>query len=564
MTMIAPHLPESVDTNARVYLHALQAGQRPAERPAFGHWEPVVRLVESAFEKANGNKSEICQRLLESMVRSKKYPGLAALLAEDIAVESEQACDLCPALPERARLPPALAQGACPELDWYEAYSREASPEAWDEFHVFCGLWMLSTINARRSCLRLGAKVVYGNLMLALCADSSMFAKSTTAGIAKSLIKAAGLGYLLGPNRLTPAKLLSDLSGQFVPAIYSELDPARQEHIRERLSMPGQKGLYFDEFGKFLQAMLRKNSITADFADLLLEFDGCPVSYENATISRGGEPIEQPYLSLLGSMTPTNLKENAKAGADFWTEGFFARFSFVVAPPATAETIKDAPLDVYDLDVPPALLESLLAWHKRLGIPECVLEEIRDEKDRPTGKYRIHREPVPEHQCSMTDEAKEAWHRYRSALKRLCLSFGQKDFHASYARLPETALRMAILMASLSNKNVIDLRIWAKAQELAEMLRRNLHELYAQINANEDRPTFSKSVEEKVLAYVSQHQEDTDTDKIPTLRNLSRYIKNVDVKTLRHVVLDLEQIQMLKKVTRGKATCYLLGTGDDE
>jgi hypothetical protein len=547
----------------RVYLQQLSAGEKPAVRPDCGRFEQAVCAVERVSAGANGRSGELAVRMLRTLIASKKYPGLAELLAEHPPAPQQVQPDQhraggMPALPTSVQFPPALAVGACPELDQYEAYSREASPEAWDDYHVFCGLWLLSTVNARRSRVELRGKKVYGNLMLALCGESSMFAKSTTADVAKQLLRTAGLGYLLGPNRLTPAKLLSDLSGQYVPANYGELDDLRKMRVDQRLATPGQRGLYFDEFGKFLQGMLRKNSIMADFADLFLEFDGTPDSYENATISRGGEPIEQPYVPVLGSMVPANLKDNGKSGADVWSDGFFGRFSFVVAPPATEETIKDATLDATPLDIPPALLESLQAWHERLGVPDCVVEELLDDKKKKTGKYRIHREPIRAQDVTCLDEAQQAFARYRSALKRLCLSFGHKDFHPSYARLPETAMRIAVLIASLSNGNVIDLRVWARAQELAEILRRNLHELYSQVNATPEKPTFARSVEERIQAYITKNQASTEPDRIPTIRNLSRYIKHVDLKALRCAVIDMKQAGILEERKVGKAMYYVL------
>lgn len=549
----------SADQAVRSYLQALQTGEKPAIRPDCGRFERAVRLVEQACLNANGHSGEMATRMLRTLIASKAYPHLAELLEAPLASQpAAHRAGGMPALPATVQLPPALSRGACPELDWYEAFSREASPEAWDDFHLFCGLWAFSTLNAHRSRTKVGLDYAYGNLMFALCADSSMFAKSTTAGVAKQLLQEVGVGHLLGPNRLTPARLLSELSGQFVPANYDELDDLRQDRVKERLAMPGQKGLYFDEFGKFLQGLLRKNSVMTDFVDLFLELDGCPPSYENATIARGSEPVEQPYLALLGSMTPANLKENAKSGSDFWVDGFFGRFSFVVAPEATTETVKDCPLSAQPLDFPPALLDSLRHWHRRLGTPDCELEEIKDKKDKPTGRHRIHREPLPETDVKMLPEAEDAWKAYRSALKHLSLSFGQKDFYASYARLPETALRIAILMGSLSNNNIIDLRIWAKAQELAEVLRRNLHELYSQVNAAPEKPTFARSVEERVQAYIQKNQGERDPDRIPTIRNLSRYIKHVDLKTLRSVVIDLKQAGVLEERKLGKTCVYVL------
>src|SRR5581483_10136458 len=422
MTMTAPPAPFGYyDENTRAYLASLQSGQRPDIRPEFGRWEPVVRMVEDAFSRANGNKSDICRQLLGSMVRSKKYPGLSELLVGEAAsagkmITGQSEENLMPALPKYAYLPPALAQHACPELDWYEAFSKKASERGYAEYHQFCGLWMFSVIAGRRVSLQIKKKLFYTNLMIAQCGTTSFYAKSFTANIAKQMLYELGLGYLLAPNRITPQKLLSDMAGAHIPVNFDDLAPEKQDRIRRRLGMPGQKGLLFDELGLFIQSMLRKQSVNADFADLLLTFDECPPEYENATIVRGGEPIEKPYLTLLGNMTPANLKQNAKAGADFWHDGFWARISFVVAPPPPKDQEDPGPpqvseLDDLDLPFPSALLQSLRDWNERLGVPVCHLDP-KMKGDKIVDGYDIRRGDLPESYCTITTEARQAWTNY--------------------------------------------------------------------------------------------------------------------------------------------------------
>lgn len=563
------------DQNARAYLDSLQAGIKPDIRPAFGRWEHVVRRAENGFALG----TQVAKLLRNLSDDRKKYPGLAELLLVGSTNEPallvphcstpEDSAPSYPPLLEIAQLDPNLAIGACPELDCYERFSKQASPEGWDDFHVFCGLWLFSTINARRSYLSMkSGKHIHGNLMIALCADSSMFAKSTTADVAKSILVECGFAWLLTPNRLTPQKLLSDMSGTYIPPNFSELSDERQASIEERMAMPGQKGMYYDEFGKFVQSMLRKQSIMADFADFFMEFDSCPALYENATITRGGEPIAKPSLSLLGSMTPANIRESAKAGSDFWTDGFWARFSFVAAPPATLETIKDCPLEAGEFQMPWGLIRRLQAWHERLGIPECRLVERIDEKtQKKTGKYDIDRQSLPETPCVLTSEAQTAWYHYRSALKRMSLSSGTRDLDANYARLSETAMRMAVLMASLSNQNVIDLRIWAKAQELAEILRKNLHALYAQVSIPEQPTTQTATIEDKIKVTV---QKLCSQDKPPSVRDLCWALgarnngKGIDSGTIKQAVANLERTHQLKKERIGKTERYSLNTEEED
>lgn len=537
------------DLQARAYIFAMRDGKKPDERPNVGEfWAEIVEELERKYIKF-GKSSSAMSDVLDDMCR--QHPALADLLQ---AASPPPQGAWVPELPDFAACDYTLGVGACPPLDQYIAFSKEASPEGYKDFHFACGLWLFSIINARRVYLQLKQKRVYGNLMFALCADTSDFAKSTTANVAKAVLFQCGLNYLLGPNRITPQKLLSDMAGAFVQTNYNDMEPDKQERIRRRLSMPGQKGLIFDEFGKFVQSVLRKNSTNADFTDIFLEFDACPEEFETATISRGGEPIDRPYISLLGSMTPPNLKDNAKSGADFWTDGFWARFSFIVA----VGDPKDESLDAEELEIPKALIEALQKWHKDLGIPNCYLEPQTDKDGDANGKYKIIRDALPETPCSITDEAHAAWKRYRSALKRLKRTFPHKDFHGSYARLPETALRIALLMASLSNNNKIEMKHWSRAQELAEVLRRNLHELYALVNQPIAPESEKATVEQEVEHHLRLHGPLT----LNTLRN--SYMKKRSVKEIEEALKGLKRIGRVQEFSTSHAVKYQISRSEEE
>ncbi len=404
-----------------------------------------------------------------------------------------------PELSSREHILPTYSQEACSWLGSYESFSHEASPEGFEDFHTFCGVWLLSSVAARRIYLPLRTMSVYPNLTIALCGDSSLFAKTTTARAAKALLHSAGLDFLLGAERTTPQKLLSDMSGRQVPASYAEMTPEQQERVSNRLAMAAQRGWYNDEFGKFVQAASKSSGPQAEFIDILMQLDSCPEIYENATLQRGAEAIYNPYISVLGAMTPANLQIVAKAGSEFWTDGFWARVSFATAPP---DQYIDAPLSVGDIEIPHHLIEPLQEWHRRLGMPKVDIVRQRDKNNEiMEGKYSVIRSSeLPLHRCTMDTDAQDAWQHYRSELKAMLLSFPHKDFHGSYDRLPTTALKMAMLMASLENDNHIEFRHWVRAQELAERLRRGLHELYRQVNGGQQ----SNRLEQALLTQISR------------------------------------------------------------
>jgi hypothetical protein len=540
------------DTLAREYVQAFRNGQAEQAlktRPAsFGVWESPIAAIENVHFRSHGDMKAV-NGAIDTLCKAND--ALATLLRpeptlDDIEI-AEEPSDM-PPLPASVQLPPTLARGACRWLDTYVDFSRKASPEAYDDYHVFCGLWVLSTVSARRVYLQLRRKKIYGNVMIALCGRSSLFAKSTTASVAKDVLYEAYLSHLIGPDRTSPSKLLSNMSGSRVPVDFGDWSIENQEFFKKKLALSGQRGLIFDEFGKFVQGMLRKGSTTSDFAEIFLSLDACPPTYGQDTHARNAEPIQKPFLSLLGAMTPANLKENAKSGADFWTDGFWARFSFVAAPSDAAE---DNPLTPDELPVPDELVSALKQWHQDLGVPFADVEEMTDEKGERTGKYRIVRDELPETACSISQEAWQAWKTYRSALKAMTKKFGHDDFDASYQRLSETALRIAVLIASLENDGRIELRHWAKAQELAELLRKNLHELYRQVNRNDYQSETSK-LEESILNKM-QTLRDKGVDGITVAQLKSRYFKNTSVKMLNDIMENMTKAGILSRKTTDHA-----------
>jgi hypothetical protein len=537
---------QEFDNAARAYILAMKQGKKPQERPDVGtFWDEMVEILERNYTRFRGDPASMAG-VIETMC--KEFPALADLLKPNTSPLQGEELGF-PALPESAYLPPELARGACPELDTYIAYGKQASPEGYDDFHPFCGLWGFSAVPARRVYLELEDHRFYTNLMIVLCARTTLVAKTETANVAKKMLYHAGLDHLLLGDRITPQKMLSDMAGIYVPASYADMEPEKQRRVEQRLSMPGQRAWHYDEFGKFVQAMLRKGSSMADFAELFLKFDQCPPHYTNATIVRDMEPIEKPYLTLLGTMTPANIKESAKRGAEFWGDGFWARFSFICPPP---EFFRTQTWKIGALPFPQELISALRNWHDRLGVPRAYITEIPDKKGEPSGRFKIERENLPECRCSISEDAWNAYDRYRTALRAMTATAKNHDLDGNYGRLPETAMRMAVIMASLSNNNRIELRHWAKAQELAEILRRNLHELYAQVNISGTIESVKYTIEEEVIKHLSRHGALT----LNTLRH--SYMKKWSVKEVEEALRGLKRSGMVVEFTTSQSVKYKL------
>ena len=537
MTSMSVNTPNYNDVT-RAYLLDLKAGRKPDIRPDVGpEWAGLVAQLEEKYIKLKGSPAAMA-RLFQTY--EQQYPVLADLLQSSPARVTEVRELGFSELPESARIPPEASQGACPELDCYVEYSKKASPEAWDDFHPFTGMWGFSAVSAGRVKLEMGPHDFYTNLYVVLCARTTLIAKTATANLVQRLLYEIGLDHLLIDDQLTPQRLLSEMSGATVPSNFDDMSRDEQEDVRHRLAMPGQRVWYYDEIGLLFQSMLRKGSTNVDFRSIFLKFDGCPPRYSSATLMRGREPIKHPFLTVLGTAAPSNIWDLAKRGGAFWQDGFWARFSFLTPPP---DFVRTSTWGMDRLPIPNELKASLRAWHERLKEPECRLVELPDKKGEPSGKYRIDREDVPVSTCRISQDAYMGYKNYREALRTMMAANSNQDLDGNYGRLPETAMRMAVIMASLSNNNRIELRHWAKAQELAETLRKNLHELYAQVNSPDllqESAQGARTIEDTICKHLAKHGPMT----VNQLR--TRYLKNNSTKQIQDALRGLKQVGLVE------------------
>lgn len=560
----APTLPpiSFYEQNAGAYLRSLQSGQMPDIRPDFGPLEALIREAESSFNTLKPEqRPALMPKVLGSISRMKKFRHIdvkGLLEAGPIVLRTEQGEEM-PALPKDIQIPPALANNACPWLESYVAYSQQASPEGYADFHEDCGLYVLAAISARRVKIPMGPTGQYTPLSIALVAKPGTYAKSTTAEVAINVLRAAQLDWLFGSDETTPQKLLTDMAGTHVPKQYCTWDEDKKTEFKERKAMSAQVAWYCDEFGELVKSINKSTGPMADLKKLILKFDNCPPVYKTSTQTRGTEEITNPFLSFLGVMTPASIRKSAQQSSEEWGDGFWSRFVFSCAPDDDG---LDSPFGRL-LPVPPALSDPLFHWHERLGIPTVEIEEIMDKKGEQVVDYLIDRSgemaELPER---MIDHApiEQYWIRYRSALKKL-LQFIPEDLKGSYQRLSTRALRVAALLASFEGLDHIELKHWAKAQEIAERWRRNLHRFYVQVNAGaEIAATFGGILEEKVLKKV---EDLCQKGQPPNLRDLVRYIKGPSSGQLSSAVIDLKRVHLLREEKMGKTTRYFPGSEED-
>lgn len=461
---------------------------------------------------------------------------------EDLLPTRAKPVVVFPPLPREVEHDPASAAKASPWLDAYVKFSRQWSPRSHDDFHESVGLWLLSTIAARRVCLDLG-KRRYTSLYIALAARTSVFAKSTTAEIAQAVLKAIKLDFLMTPDDSTPQAFVKGMTYK-LPENWDQLPEDIKEQRLLRYAFVAQRSWFFDEFGQKVAQMMRDNGFMADFRGLLRKFDDTPEAYEYQTTTRT-DLVYAPYLALLANLTPADLKPYAKRGSSLWNDGFWARFAFLT-PPDGAER-KNGRFPNQEREIPQAITFPLRRWHDRLGVTSAQI--VKREVDFKTYQEVLAQPPVA-NQCIMGQGVYDAYYVYNDALIAIVSQSNLTDLDGNYSRLPEKAMRVAMLLASLENNNRIELRHWARAQQIAETWRRNLHNLYEQVTGNaEESKTIA--IEDRIMHLIAE--------KGPrTKRELTQAIWNLDSNQVNAIVKGMIDAGFIAPMKDGRAERYRL------
>lgn len=539
--MVRERYSRTMEVNAAHYAdlarHAIQPvldgfapnGTRPED---CGPWATVVDGVFKGYASAGTDRARKVFNTLAAadvnipkMMRKPEEPIRAALPQPD-APE-------IPELPIEARMPEGLSMEASPWLNAFIDHSRHWSPRSFDDFHEAIGIWILSTVAARRLVAHVG-KPQFTPLCIALAGRSSIHAKTTAAEIGIDLLRGAGLDWLLSDDNVTPQKFIKDRT-QYIPTGYDDMQPEDKERVRLHLAFAGQCGWWYDEFGMLLHSMARSGSAMSDFSGLLRKFDDCLPTYVHGTIGRPTDRVLLPYVALLGSLTPADLRPIMKKGDAGWTNGFWARWAFVTPPE-----------DVYKKDrfpsgerrPPQELIWILRNWHNRLGIPDVAIQ------DKDTFTVGL----LPITIITVTDQVVEAYYTYGDAVMELVTQSGQTELDSWHSRLSIKALRIAMLLASLENSNVCELRHWARAQETTERWRASLHRLYRQTNTAVES---SPEAEAEDNIYDIIHRLGT-----PSIRDLKTRIATMSAGQIKDYVEKMVKAGLIDAIPTGRTIRY--------
>ena len=504
-------------------------------------WEQIKQR----FKDIGGNPFDLQRRVDRWLAqhRNGHEPSTPLVVAEHPA-------PLAPPLPKAAKLKETLADEAAPWLEEYVAHSWRWSPRAAPGFHRAVGLWILSTIAARRIKVEMGSPI-YPTLFMAMVARSTLYAKTTTAKIGIDAVRQAGCGYLLASDRSTPQALLRSMGG-YVPPDYGSRTPEAQETIAKRVSFAAQRGWYFEEWGGLLNQMTRKDSPMAEFHGLLRVLDDGYDDFESETIQRGIDHVDNPYLALLASATPHDLSRFLTPGAAWWHDGFWPRFALIVPLPEDLPSMARRPLGTAKL--PGKLVEPLHTWHMRLGLPQVSIEPAVSASGKPTGDWNATISALPCQALEMAPDVKEAYDVYNESLLQLVINGdAPQDLEACYGRLHDKALRIAMLLTSFAGQTRLTLPYWAYAQQVAESWRTMLHQAVAM--ASEGVPLGrEEQLEQKIESQLARYEKMTS-------RDLHRHIKGFSSREINTSVQSMIQAGRVAEEDTAKTKFYSLPLG---
>jgi hypothetical protein len=349
------------------------------------------------------------------------------------------------------------------------------------------------------------------------------------------------------------------MSGKIVPRNYSCMTSEERERFRLKSAFSAQKGWQYDEFGDFLQEVVSSKGYNNLFYRLLKQlYDNKPeTTYDTGT--RGEEDIYMPSLSIIGTTAPESLNGIPEK---VWTDGAFARISFIV-PPVDSLKLQSAPDG--EADVPSYILQKLIQWHNRLGIPECEIidlweqEELmneahgKDNKKKQTGdQYKIVRGDLPQNKIlwsgSGIREAHEAYFQALMIISRDCDL--DPRLASNYVRLPDMALKIAMLLASLENNNIMEMKHWARGQSIAEHWRTDLHELLAQLSHGDNAGGYGE-IEDQIIDIFTRLKKG-ETIHPRAISQKSRALRKLGAPEIRRVCEDLVMSEPERFLRDGK------------
>ena len=187
------------------------------------------------------------------------------------------------------------------------------------------------------------------------------------------------------------------------------------------------------------------------------------------------------------------------------------------------------------------LIDPLVRWNQSLGFPEYSI-------DRSTTPPTIRNSKpfVPEN-LEISDVVFKKFYEYHDALREIAHNSDNDDLDGNYMRMPETALKIAALFASFDGSDAIEIKHYAKAMQITEKQRRNLHEFHQQVAVAIPK----KTNKERVLGAILK--------KGSPMRRTIEQATHIKVDMLKNILDELIQDGLVREVSNnGKSPRYEL------
>lgn len=290
--------------------------------------------------------------------------------------------------------------------DWLTAYLEYSSySEAPTHMHFWCGVSAIAGALRRKVWIDQAYFRWYPNFYICLVAPPGIVSKSTTGGIAMSLLRQVE-GIKFGPDVVTMPALTEafagsteafELNGEFHPMSAMTLESS--------------------EFGNLLDPQDKA------MVDLLVAlWDGKQGTFQKSTKHSGNDSIENPWINLLACTTPSwiagNFPEYMIGG------GFTSRTIFVYAD-AKAKYV------AYPANVVPATM---------METAGKLVDDLRHIANNLVGEYKI---------TAKATAWGEAWYRRHYSIKPIGLDM--ERFGGYVARKQTHIHKLAIVLAAASS-----------------------------------------------------------------------------------------------------------------
>lgn len=191
-------------------------------------------------------------------------------------------------------------------LDKYLAYmSPLETPLAYD---FWCGIWLLSSLVGRRTCVARPVAPVFLNVYAVLCADAGTTRKSSAIRMCETVYRAAGLDkqHALISGKTTPEGIVKELS------------------VRSNDGRGATASILVSELVTFLG----KEQYAMGMPGLLTDLYDCPLHREGFRVGTDARTIKNVYVNFLTASTPSWLVR--AINPDVIEGGFTSRCLFII------------------------------------------------------------------------------------------------------------------------------------------------------------------------------------------------------------------------------------------